>query len=158
MRRLGRDGRADRLAERLGGLRQGPPSVRQELAQREEPVDHPVVPRRLGRDAHRAEPVGVCLTLVAQRIELGGDGECSRRCREGRVVGEQRRDPRIVRRGPCAAGDKILVRSKMQSAGVYLDGPYQKIGVRLGDVTSFEISDQPLTVLGLDPNARAVFQ
>ncbi len=56
------------------------------------------------------------------------------------------------------AGDKILVRSKMQSAGVYLDGPYQKIGVRLGDVTSFEISDQPLTVLGLDPNARAVFQ
>lgn len=57
-----------------------------------------------------------------------------------------------------AAGQQVTVQSKMQSAGVYLDGPYQKIGVRLGDVTSFELSDQPLTVLGLDPRARAVFQ
>lgn len=57
-----------------------------------------------------------------------------------------------------ARGKKVSVQSKMQSAGIYLDGPYLKIGVRLGDVTSFEISDQPLTVLGLDPLARALFQ
>jgi NAD+ kinase len=57
-----------------------------------------------------------------------------------------------------AAGKQVIVQSKMQSAGVYLDGPYQKIGVRLGDVTTFELSDQPLTVLGLDPRARAIFQ
>ena len=55
-------------------------------------------------------------------------------------------------------GTKVMVQSKMQAAGAYLDGPYQKVGVRLGDITCFEISDQPLTVLGLDPNARTVFQ
>jgi NAD+ kinase len=56
-----------------------------------------------------------------------------------------------------SGGNKISVRSKMHRAGAYLDGPYQKVGVRLGDVTTFEISNQPLTVLGLDPDARAVF-
>ncbi len=57
-----------------------------------------------------------------------------------------------------AAGKKVEVQSKMQRAGVYLDGPYQKFSVRLGDVTTFELSDQPLTVLGLDSLARAAFQ
>lgn len=57
-----------------------------------------------------------------------------------------------------AQGKKVSVQSKMQSAGIYLDGPYLKIGVRLGDLTTFEVSDQPLTVLGLNPLARAVFQ
>lgn len=56
------------------------------------------------------------------------------------------------------AGKSVSVRSKMQSAGVYLDGPYLQIGVRLGDVTTFELSDQPLTVLGLEPSARANFR
>ena len=47
---------------------------------------------------------------------------------------------------------RITVQSKMQDAGIYLDGPYQKIPVRLGEVTTFEVSDQPLTVLGLSKN------
>jgi NAD+ kinase len=46
----------------------------------------------------------------------------------------------------------ITVQSKMQQAGIYLDGPYLTIPVRLGDITTFEVSDQPLTVLGLSRN------
>ena len=65
-------------------------------------------------------------------------------------------NPRLTRFS-VAAGRSISVQSKMQSAGVYLDGPYLQIGVRLGDITTFELSDQPLTVLGLDPSTRANF-
>lgn len=65
-------------------------------------------------------------------------------------------NPRLTR-FTVAAGRSISVQSKMQSAGVYLDGPYLQIGVRLGDTTTFELSDQPLTVLGLDPSTRANF-
>jgi NAD+ kinase len=50
--------------------------------------------------------------------------------------------------------EKVSVKSKMHRAGVYLDGPYLQFGVRLGDVTTFELSDQPLTVLGLDKHRR----
>jgi NAD+ kinase len=53
-----------------------------------------------------------------------------------------------------APGAKITVKSKMQRAGIYLDGPYQRVPVRLGDTTVFEVSDQPLTVLGLTPSHK----
>jgi NAD+ kinase len=69
------------------------------------------------------------------------------------AIGE---NPRLTR-FTVAAGRSISVQSKMQSAGVYLDGPYLQVGVRLGDITTFELSDQPLTVLGLDPSTRANF-
>lgn len=45
---------------------------------------------------------------------------------------------------------KISVISKMESARVFLDGPYRRLTVRLGDEVTFETSDQPLTVVGLN--------
>ena len=44
---------------------------------------------------------------------------------------------------------EITVQSKMDDAALYLDGPHRTISVRLGDVVSFGVSDEPLRVLGL---------
>ncbi len=48
-------------------------------------------------------------------------------------------------------GNKVTIVSKMQSARVFLDGPYRALSVRLGDRVRFETSGQPLLVLGLSP-------
>lgn len=48
-----------------------------------------------------------------------------------------------------AEGSKVSIVSKMQSARVFLDGPYRALSVRLGDRLRFETSRQPLLVLGL---------
>lgn len=45
--------------------------------------------------------------------------------------------------------DSILLRSKMEDARLYLDGPYRQIPVGLGDRVVCRISDEPLTVFGL---------
>jgi NAD+ kinase len=60
--------------------------------------------------------------------------------------------PMRLARLEVGARGSITVQSKMQDAGIYLDGPYQKIPVRLGDITVFEVSTEPLTVLGLSRN------
>lgn len=49
------------------------------------------------------------------------------------------------------AGSTVTIVSKMQSARVFLDGPYRALSVRLGDRVRFETSGQPLLVLGLSP-------
>lgn len=56
--------------------------------------------------------------------------------------------------------EHIDVRSKMQDASMFLDGPYKRVAVQLGDVASFSVSDEPLTLLGfskrrLTPSAAA---
>lgn len=45
--------------------------------------------------------------------------------------------------------ESIVVKSKMAEASLFLDGPYEVVRVRLGDVMTFRASDEPLTVLGL---------
>jgi NAD+ kinase len=50
---------------------------------------------------------------------------------------------------------QITVHSKMDDASLFLDGPHRIVSVRLGDVVSFGVSDEPLSVLGLrGRNAR----
>ncbi len=44
---------------------------------------------------------------------------------------------------------KFRVLSKMESARIYLDGPYRELVVHLGDEICFERSAEPLTVLAL---------
>jgi len=53
-------------------------------------------------------------------------------------------------------GEKALisVQSKMDNASLYLDGPHRTVSVRLGDLVSFGVSDEPLTVLGLRGRKR----
>lgn len=64
--------------------------------------------------------------------------------------GESYRLLRVV----APKGKAIEAQSKMQDACMFLDGPNMKISVRLGDVTRFEISSEPLTVCGLRQKAR----
>lgn len=46
-------------------------------------------------------------------------------------------------------GDSVTVESKMDDAGLFFDGPYRHIAIRLGDRVEFFASDEPLVVLGL---------
>ncbi|HEX4338503.1 MAG TPA: NAD(+)/NADH kinase [Polyangiaceae bacterium] len=49
----------------------------------------------------------------------------------------------------CAPGKSISVTSKMREACLFLDGPFLRTTVRLGDRLGFSLSDDPLNVLGL---------
>ena len=40
--------------------------------------------------------------------------------------------------------------SKMHDACLFLDGPFMRFPVRLGDRVAFSASNEPITVLGLD--------
>ena len=53
------------------------------------------------------------------------------------------------------SGETVHVQSKMDDAALFLDGPYKKIEVFLGDTVIFRASDEPLCVLGLDPRRGA---
>ncbi len=46
-------------------------------------------------------------------------------------------------------GERVVAHSMMADACMFLDGPYRRIALGLGDVASFTLSDEPLTVLGL---------
>ena len=46
-------------------------------------------------------------------------------------------------------GERVIARSNMEEAALWLDGPHRQIAVRLGDVIEFEASDTPLSVLGI---------
>lgn len=51
-------------------------------------------------------------------------------------------------------GQSISALSKMERACVFLDGPYRRLSVRLGDEVKFEASEEPLTLLGLSKRRR----
>lgn len=46
---------------------------------------------------------------------------------------------------------RLTVKSKMHEACMFLDGPYRKLDVALGETVVFARSRQPLTVIGLSP-------
>jgi NAD+ kinase len=48
-------------------------------------------------------------------------------------------------------GRKIDVTSKMHDAILFLDGPFQRTSVRLGETVTFHNSSEPLYILGLSP-------
>ncbi len=48
-------------------------------------------------------------------------------------------------------GERLVVRSKMRSAAIFLDGPDEVVHVAYGDVVEFTRSDQPLCLLGISP-------
>jgi NAD+ kinase len=45
--------------------------------------------------------------------------------------------------------DSVKIQSKMQDAYLFLDGPYRRVRVEIGETLTFAPSDQPLRVLGL---------
>jgi len=44
---------------------------------------------------------------------------------------------------------RIVVKSKMLEACMFLDGPYKRVDLALGEQTVFSLSPEPLTVIGL---------
>lgn len=58
------------------------------------------------------------------------------------------------RRLLVGSGKSVSLKSKMQDAALFLDGPYRRISVSLGDVAQFSASNEPLCVLGLAHDAR----
>ena len=46
-------------------------------------------------------------------------------------------------------GERVVVRSNMDDAMLWFDGPHRSVPVRLGDVIEFSASNEPLHVLGL---------
>lgn len=53
------------------------------------------------------------------------------------------------------ASQKLAIVSKMRDARLFLDGPHGAFNVGLGQVVSFGVSDEPLTLLGLQDRMRA---
>ena len=51
---------------------------------------------------------------------------------------------------------RVQIRNKMDDACLFIDGPYERIPVALGDVVQLGISEQPLMVLGLNPRRAIV--
>ena len=47
-------------------------------------------------------------------------------------------------------GCSVSLKSMMQNAALFLDGPYRRIRLGLGDVLQFRASNDPLCVLGLE--------
>jgi NAD+ kinase len=55
-----------------------------------------------------------------------------------------------------APEEEIRIRSKMQDARLFLDGPFAQERVRLGDVVTFSQSSEPLRLLGLRARREVV--
>lgn len=51
-------------------------------------------------------------------------------------------------------GEELVVRTKMDRAALFLDGPFRRISLRLGDVVRFSASDDRLNVLGVSEPRR----
>lgn len=51
-------------------------------------------------------------------------------------------------------GSQLIVRSKMDDARIFLDGPHHVFNVRIGDEIVFRRSPESLTLLGLGPKRR----
>ncbi len=53
------------------------------------------------------------------------------------------------RRFEVSPGKHLEVRSKMDDAALFLDGPFRRVEVHLGDLLRFSVSDESLHVLGI---------
>lgn len=60
----------------------------------------------------------------------------------------------LMRRVLVPHGSALTFRTKMDRAVLFLDGPYRRIHLGLGDVVRFEASHEPLAVLGIVRNPR----
>lgn len=59
-----------------------------------------------------------------------------------------------LRRVLVPADERLVVRSKMHEAFLFVDGPNRSVNVRFGDVLEFRRAPENLTVLGISPTRR----
>ncbi len=62
-------------------------------------------------------------------------------------LGEKR--PYALRRFTVSEGHTVSLQNKMRDAYLFLDGPYRQVRVELGERICFQVSHQPLRVVGL---------
>ncbi|HEX2732579.1 MAG TPA: NAD(+)/NADH kinase [Polyangiaceae bacterium] len=55
-----------------------------------------------------------------------------------------------LRRLDIPEGSTLRVQSKIQDACLFLDGPFKRVRVALGETMTFRVSDEPLLVLGIN--------
>ncbi len=97
-------------------------------------------------------------------VGTGAGSTAAQRSAGGRVLPLTSRALQLVVREPYAApGERfellrsvvdppgrIVVKSKMLEACMFLDGPYKRVDLGLGEQTVFSLSPEPLTVIGLN--------
>jgi hypothetical protein len=49
---------------------------------------------------------------------------------------------------------RVTVQNKMQDACLFLDGPFKRVSVSLGETMRFSTSDEPLNVLALSSRRK----
>lgn len=60
----------------------------------------------------------------------------------------------LLRHALLPPGERLVVRSKMHDARIFLDGPDKVIDIGYGDVVEFTQAPQPLTVLGISSRRK----
>lgn len=85
----------------------------------------------------RILPLGSDRLQMVTREPYEGDGE-----------------PYAFKRLIVEGGKTLSVKSKMNDARLFLDGPFRQVKVKLGETIGFRTSDEPLTVLGLGLRRR----
>jgi NAD+ kinase len=169
------------LKEQLSKALQGElPSVR--LARMKVVVDGRVVSRRVLNEALfcHAIPAATSRYIVRfgrQREEQSSSGlwlgtaagsTGALRSAGGRVLPLTARDLQFVAREPYVTrgqacrltslvipeSRRIVVQNKMQDACLFLDGPFKRVAVAIGETMTFNTSDESLNVLGLSRSRR----
>lgn len=64
------------------------------------------------------------------------------------------RKPYALQRFVLPDGASVKIQSKMQDAYLFLDGPYRRVRVAIGETLTFSPSEQPLRVLGLSASRK----
>jgi NAD+ kinase len=64
------------------------------------------------------------------------------------------RKPYALSRFVVPEPQQVVIQNKMSEAWMFLDGPYQRVNLVLGESVRFHASDEPVHVLGLDRHRR----
>jgi NAD+ kinase len=59
------------------------------------------------------------------------------------------RNPYLLQQFEVSERSRVKIQNKMRDAYLFLDGPYRRVRVEIGETMTFSASDQPLRVLGL---------
>lgn len=149
--------RLSRMAVRINGQLRSERVLNEALFAHDEPAATSNYILRVGRRKEEQKSSGFWVGPAA-----GSTGAI--RSAGGRVLPLQSKKLQLVVREPYIGGGykhrlvrelideggRVTAWSKMHHARIFLDGPYRDLTVRLGDEVQFEMSSQPLSVLGLE--------
>lgn len=148
--------RLARMAVRINGVLRSERVLNEALFCHSEPAATSTYALRVGRHREEQKSSGLWVgTAAGSTAVLRSAG--------GKVMPLTSRELQLVVREPYMGDGRryhlrkqvvgprgsVVAMSKMESARIFLDGPYRRLSVRLGDEVRFESSRQSLDVLGL---------